>query len=78
MEKQTHCLTSCLPFILQILISFLFDSHVLFYTLKNNNIYTHLHFSVVENDNFQPNDKQYIHSKVVNAIMSVQMVLTLL
>lgn len=33
-EKQAHCLTSCLPFILQILISFLFDSHVLFYTLQ--------------------------------------------
>lgn len=30
MVKQAHCLTSCLPFILQILISFLFDSHVLF------------------------------------------------
>lgn len=34
MEIQKHRLTSCLPFILQILMSFLFDSHVLFYKYK--------------------------------------------
>lgn len=39
-EEPLDRLTSCLPFILQILISFLFDSHVLFCKRKTQNIQT--------------------------------------
>lgn len=40
-KKQTVS-TSCLPFILQILMSFLFDSHVLFCTEKETQIMSSL------------------------------------
>lgn len=61
-------LTSCLPFILQIRMSFLFDSHVLFYKWNETRINTAAYpgISLVENDIFQLQDKWRAHLKGCN------------